>query len=68
MTNKIKIKITPRQAYVLGVEAAVERFGQDCNPYTDIPTLSHAWLNGWRHWWDGVCDERGNPYPDKLDK
>lgn len=56
--------ITARQAYVLGVEAAVDRFGLDCDPYQgDIPALSHAWRNGWSDWNNGRCDERGNPYP-----
>lgn len=51
--------ITDQEAYVLGVEAAVERFGQDCDPYADIKHLSHAWNNGWRDWWNGTCNEKG---------
>jgi len=47
-------------AYELGVEAAVNGFGIDCNPYTEWYSLSVAWLNGHADWYSGACDEHGN--------
>ena len=61
----MKRPITAAQAYRLGVDAAVNRFGRDCNPYTEWYSLSAAWLQGFQDWYDGYCDERGKRYPDK---
>lgn len=51
--------VTALTAYNLGVEAAVNRYGVDCNPYKEWYSLSIAWLQGHADWYSGACNERG---------